>query len=194
VLPAYLLARGCTPAQVGVVTAVLATMRIATPYAWGALGDRSSRRMQLIQRALLAAIVALGAIARGRPVARKRRLALIPAAAATLFVVTTAVAQLVQIGSARPALSCDEADPGDWRGAEGERGQLLAKALADCDALVGLRAAEVRRQLGAPARAIRLRSAAGKRRAQWNYRVRNPGDGPRELVLLFEAGRVWQAQ
>ncbi len=58
----FMLDRGCTPAQVGTVNAILAAMRIATPYFWGTLADRSHRRMQMIQWALLAATAGVGAM------------------------------------------------------------------------------------------------------------------------------------
>jgi hypothetical protein len=39
----FLLARGCRPAQVGIVHGILAAMRVATPYAWVTIADRSLR-------------------------------------------------------------------------------------------------------------------------------------------------------
>lgn len=55
----FLLERGCTPLQIGLVNALLAVMRIFMPYAWGTLADRTERRMSLIQQALLGASVGL---------------------------------------------------------------------------------------------------------------------------------------
>jgi PPP family 3-phenylpropionic acid transporter len=58
----YLVERGCTPAQVGVVFGILGAMRIATPYLWGTIGDRTNRRVYLIKAALLAALLSFAAI------------------------------------------------------------------------------------------------------------------------------------
>lgn len=58
----FLVERGCSPAQVGSVNALLAVMRICTPYLWGALADRTQRRMRVVQRALFAASMCIGAL------------------------------------------------------------------------------------------------------------------------------------
>ncbi len=61
-LSLYLVNRGCTPTQVGVVWGLLGAMRIATPYFWGTIGDKTHRRMFVIKCALLVASLAFAAI------------------------------------------------------------------------------------------------------------------------------------
>ena len=58
----FLVERGCSAVQVGAVNALLAVMRICTPYVWGALADRTQRRMRMVQQALFAASACIGAL------------------------------------------------------------------------------------------------------------------------------------
>ena len=58
----YLLARGFTPSEIGTLLAVGMSTKLFAPYLWGALADRSGRRMRIVRLACSCALLSFGAV------------------------------------------------------------------------------------------------------------------------------------
>ena len=58
----YLLARGFNPAEIGLLLALGMSTKLFAPYLWGALADRSKRRMAIVRLACLCALISFSAV------------------------------------------------------------------------------------------------------------------------------------